>query len=351
MLDRGKKVAVYMEGAVLGIGGKMGIGVLRYSPNPIVCVVDSETAGRDIVDLTGVPRPAPIVSSIRDALDLGAEVLVLGIAPPGGLIPAPWLPVIDEAVAGGLSIVNGLHDLLSPRYPQVSADLSAQQFIWDIRIEPKGLKPGTGAAAGLSCQRVLLIGTDMNVGKMTAGLEIARVAKERGVRTEFVATGQIGITVTGAGVPLDAIRVDFASGSIEGEVLAAANRGAELIVVEGQGALIHPGSTANLPLLRGSCPTHLILCHRAGQTTLSSFPEIAIPPLDQYIALYESLASACGTFPRPKTVGVALNTFHVKHDEEAFTACESIERELGLPCVDPIRHGPDCLVDALIQSR
>lgn len=348
MLDRQKKLAVYMEGAILGIGGKMGIGVLRYSPNPVVCVVDSETAGRDIVELTGVPRSAPIVGSLAEARALGAEVLLLGIAPPGGLIPAAWWPFIDEAVHGGLSVVNGLHDLLSPRYPSVSTDLSADQFIWDIRIEPKGLKPGTGAAAALTCKRLLLIGTDMNVGKMTAGLEIARVAKERGVRTEFVATGQIGITVTGAGVPLDAIRVDFASGSIEGEVLAAAERGAELVVVEGQGALIHPGSTANLPLLRGSCPTHLILCHRAGQETLSSFPEIEVPELDRYIALYEMLGSACGTFPRPKTVGVALNTFHVKHDEEALEACETIERELGLPCVDPIRHGPERLVDALV---
>lgn len=338
-----------MEGAILGIGGKMGIGVLRYSPNPIVCVVDSETAGRDIVELTGVPRPAPIVRSIAEARALGADVLLLGIAPPGGLIPAAWWPFIDEAVAGGLSVVNGLHDLLSPRYPEVSTDLSARQFIWDIRIEPGGLKPGTGAAAGLDCKRVLLIGTDMNVGKMTAGLEIARVAKERGVKTEFVATGQIGITVTGAGVPLDAIRVDFASGSIEGEVLAAADRGAELIVVEGQGALIHPGSTANLPLLRGSCATHLILCHRAGQESLSSFKDIKIPDLGEYIALYESLASACGTFPRPKTVGVALNTFHVKRDEEALAACCEIEQELGLACVDPIRHGPERLVDALVR--
>jgi uncharacterized NAD-dependent epimerase/dehydratase family protein len=349
MLDRAKKIAVYMEGAVLGVGGKMGIGVLRYSPNPIACVVDSETAGRDIQALTGVPRATPIVGSVAEALALGSEVLLLGIAPPGGLIPAAWFPVIDEAVAGGLSIVNGLHDLLGPRYPQLSDDSSGlAQFVWDIRVEPAGLSPGTGRAAGLHCKRVLLIGTDMNVGKMTAGLEIMRVSSERGVRTEFVATGQIGITVTGAGVPLDAIRVDFASGSIEREVMAAGERGAELIVVEGQGALIHPGSTANLPLLRGSCPTHLILCHRAGQEALTYLKNVKIPDLRAYIGLYEDLGEACGAFPRPVTVGVALNTFHVKHDDEALTACREIEQKLGLPCADPIRHGPDRLVDALL---
>jgi uncharacterized NAD-dependent epimerase/dehydratase family protein len=347
MLDRSKKIAIYMEGAIHGIGGKMGIGVLRYSPNPIVCVVDSQSAGEDLRALTGVPRDTTIVASVAEAVSLGAEVLLLGIAPPGGLIPAAWWPVIDEAVQSGLSIVNGLHDLLGPRYPHLPEDTSAPQFIWDIRIEPKGLQPGTGKAAALHCKRALLIGTDMNVGKMTAGLEIMRVSRERGVNTEFVATGQIGITVTGAGVPLDAIRVDFASGSIEREVLAAADRGADLVVVEGQGALIHPGSTANLPLLRGSCPTHLILCHRAGQETLSHLKDIKIPDLREYISLYETLASACGVFPRPTTVGVALNTFHVKQSSEAHEACQKIEEALGIPCVDPIRHGPERLVEAL----
>jgi uncharacterized NAD-dependent epimerase/dehydratase family protein len=347
MLDRSRKLAIYMEGAVRGYGGKMGFGVLRYSPNPVVCVVDSETAGHDMADVSGIPRSCPIVASVDKAVALGAQVLVLGIAPTGGLIPESWLPVIDHAIDMGLSIVNGLHDLLGPRYPSLPNDPTAARFVWDIRIEPKGLQPATGKSAGLSCQRVLLIGTDMNVGKMTAGLEIMRVAKEQGIATEFVATGQIGITITGAGVPLDAIRVDFASGSIEQQVVGASDRGAELVIVEGQGALCHPGSTANLPLLRGTCPTDLILCHRAGQEALTLLPEIKIPPLGEYVRLYEDLATVSGTFPRPGTVGVALNTFHVKHDEEALEACASIERELGIPCVDPIRHGPDRLVTAL----
>jgi len=185
---------------------------------------------------------------------------------------------------------------------------------------------------------------------MTAGLEIARETNLRQLKTEFVASGQIGITVTGGGVPLDAIRVDFASGAIEREVVSASARGAELVVIEGQGALIHPGSTANLPLIRGSCPTHFVLCHRAGQETLSLLKHIRIPALKEYIAMYENLASACGVFHRPVTVGVALNTFHVKHDADAIDACSEIEQLLGIPCQDPIRHGVNRLADALIAS-
>ena len=344
MLRRDQKLAIYMEGAIFGYGGKMGFGILRYSPNEVVCVIDSETAGGDMATVAGMPRSCPIVASIDDALALGAQVLVLGIAPPGGLIPSAWYPVIDRAVESGLSIINGLHDLLGPRYPSVPQG----QWVWDIRIEPASLKPGTGAAAGLTNRRALLIGTDMAVGKMTAGLEIYRTARERGIRTEFIATGQIGITITGAGVPLDAIRVDFSTGAIEREVMAA--KESDLVIVEGQGSLGHPGSTANLPLLRGSMPTHLILCHRAGQTGLTTLPHVKIPPLGDFIRLYEALAEACGTFIRPATVGVALNTAHIEDNAEALAACVAVEAELGLPTVDPVRHGTGRLVDALMAG-
>lgn len=343
MLNYSHRLAIYMEGAVRGYGGKMGFGILRYSANDIACVIDSETGGLSIADEAGISRDTPIVASLEDAVRLGANVLVLGIAPPGGLIPPAWWPVIEAAVGHGLSIVNGLHDLVSPRFPQLSE--KTNPFIWDIRVEPEGLQPGTAAAAQLANRRALLIGTDMAIGKMTAGLEMLRVARDQGIRTEFVATGQIGITITGAGVPLDAIRVDFASGAIEREVLSF--RDAELVIVEGQGSLIHPGSTANLPLLRGSCPTHLILCHRAGQQRLLNRPEVVIPPLEKVIRLYEDLAEACGTFLRPKTVAVALNTAELS-PSEADDAVRAVESELGLPTTDPIRYGPEALVRAVM---
>lgn len=310
----------------------MGVGVLRYSPNPIVCVIDSETAGRRTHETVGVERDVPIVATVDEALALGARALVLGIAPPGGLIPESWTPDIDRAVAGGMLVVNGLHDRLAPRYGDRA---------WDIRVEPEGLKPGTGAAGGLTNRRVLMVGTDMAVGKMTAGLEIW---KALGPGAAFVATGQIGITVTGAGIPLDAIRVDFSAGAVEREVLR--HRDAPFVVVEGQGSLVHPGSTATLALLRGSVPTHLVLCARAGQTHLQNAP-VEIPPLAPLARLYEDLAQACGVFVRPKTVGVALNTFHLEDDGEARRACDAAEAEMGVPCDDPVRHGAGRLAAAI----
>lgn len=341
MLDPARRLALYMEASTRHPAGKMGFGLLRYSANPIACVLDSREAGRDTREVTRIPRSAPIVATLDEALALGAEVLVLGIAPPGGRIPEPWWAVIDEAVRRGMSILNGLHDRLAPRYPL----LRPSQWIWDVRVEPEGLSVATGAAARLPNRRVVFVGTDMAIGKMTAALEVQRAARARGIDAAFVATGQIGIAIAGRGVALDAVRLDYACGAIEREVLTHA--GAELILVEGQGSLVHPASTATLPLLRGTMPTHLVLCHRAGQRTLARIPEIAIPPLAELARLYEELAASCGTFPRPRTAGIALNTFDVEDDARADRAVRDLESETGLPCCDPVRSGGARLLEAL----
>lgn len=340
MLGPGSKIAIFMQGAYEEKTGKMGLGLLRYSERDIVCLVESNHAGKDSREMTGIDREVPIVATLQEAQALGANVLVLGIAPPGGLVPASWKPWLDEAIALGFSIVNGLHDPLTTRYTA----LRLGQWIWDIRREPEGLQPGTGAARELGNTRVLMIGTDMSVGKMTAGLEIHKAARRRGINAAFVATGQIGITITGRGVPLDAVRLDFAAGAIEREVMAAAD--ADLVVVEGQGSLIHPGSSANLPLIRGSFPTHFVLCHRAGMDRLPRLPWVEVPPLRDLMKLYEDLAAACGAFQRPRAVGVALNSGHLSA-EDAETARQKLEDEIQMPVVDPVRSGADRLLEPL----
>ena len=122
-----------------------------------------------------------------------------------------------------------------------------------------------GRATTLLCQRLLAVGTDMAVGKMSACLALRDAAMEQGLPCRFVGTGQAGILISGTGVPLDAVRVDYAAGAVEAAVLQAAEGLSPegLVVVEGQGSLCHPGSTATLPLMRGSQPTDLLLVHRA----------------------------------------------------------------------------------------
>ena len=66
------------------------------------------------------------------------------------------------------------------------------------------------------------------------------------------------------------------------------------------------------------------------------------------MALYEDMASACGAFPRPKTIGVALNTSSL-NEGDAQNALQALSTEIGLPVVDPLRFGVTPLVDALLD--
>jgi uncharacterized NAD-dependent epimerase/dehydratase family protein len=151
--------------------------------------------------------------------------------------------------------------------------------------------------------------------------------------------------IAGAGVALDAVRVDFAAGAIE-QLVMAAGPTADLLLVEGQGSLFNPASTATLPLMRGSQPTHLILVHRAGQTSIRNFPEVPIPPLPEVIQVCESLAAAGGSFTAAKVVGIALNTGHLE-PTAADAAIDLVRSQTQLPCTDVVRHGGTDLIAAL----
>ena len=147
----------------------------------------------------------------------------------------------------------------------------------------------------------------MACGKMTTSLELNEWAKQNKIKSSFIATGQIGITVTGNGIPLDAYKLDHACGAVEKIVMEESK--SDWVFIEGQGSLLHPGSTATLPLMRGSCATHLILCHRADVTNLRPPVEhVKIPNLNEVIELNESLVKACGVFPETKVVYASSST-------------------------------------------
>ena len=270
--------------------------------------------------------------------------MILGIAPSGGKIPSDWLHIIELALNAGLCIINGLHDTLGDRYNHKIKDIK-KQWIWDVRIPNISPKIASAKAAELSNKRVLMIGTDMACGKMTAGLEIYKWAKNNDINTGFIATGQIGVTLMGQGIPLDAIKVDHACGAVEQIVLK--NRDKSLLIVEGQGSLLHPGSSASLPLIRGSCPTDMILCHRADKVTLRNLEKIKIPKLKDFIDLNESLASACGTYGTPKVIGIALNTSKLSKSD-SLNYIVNLEKQTGLPVTDVIRFGVEKIVRQLL---
>jgi uncharacterized NAD-dependent epimerase/dehydratase family protein len=191
---------------------------------------------------------------------------------------------------------------------------------------------------------VLTVGTDSNLGKRLTALELTRALQARGVRAEFLATGQTGVIITGGGLVVDAVLSDFVSGAVEDAVLARGD--AEVLVVEGQGALMHPSySAVTLGLLHGAVPDRMVLCHHPARTRFRNV-DMPMPSLPEYVRLYEAVL-------RPihpgRIVGVALNC-HGMTEAAYRDALRRTRSETGLPAVDCIRDGAEILVDAVLAD-
>ena len=113
MLKKSQKVAIYMEGHIYSEYGKMGISVLRYLENKIVCVIDSKFSNSNINDHYPNLKPVPIVNDLDHSIKQKFWYLVLLQAREGAF----WLVSNHKlALSKGLSIINGLHDLLENRF-------------------------------------------------------------------------------------------------------------------------------------------------------------------------------------------------------------------------------------------
>jgi uncharacterized NAD-dependent epimerase/dehydratase family protein len=208
----------------------------------------------------------------------------------------------------------------------------------------------SGLAKELDPLVVLTVGTDCNVGKMTAQLQLTKRLNDGGIRTRFVPTGQTGIMIEGWGIAVDAVVADFIAGAAEW-LTVEGSKNADVVLVEGQGSINHPGySGVTLGLLHGSCPDALILCHQYTREYIGDYREavwLRIPPLTEYIRLYESIGAAVHP---TRVVAISLNTYDLS-DVEARRACDQAQRETGLPATDPVRFDPAPLVNAIAEER
>jgi uncharacterized NAD-dependent epimerase/dehydratase family protein len=320
--------------------GKTARGVIRYRPESVVALLDSEREGEE-------QDGFPIVATVTDALALAPTAALVGVATQGGRFPPAWRDILKDCIRAGLDVENGLHEFVSDDPELVGLAREHGVELRDLRKPPPGLNVPTGANLTQPARTVLTVGSDCAIGKMTVALELDREARQRGIRSEFIPTGQTGIAIAGWGISVDAVVADFIAGAAEQLVLEGVSRGGELLLVEGQGSLLHPAySGVTLGLIHGSAPHAYVLCHMAGETVVDGDSRFPIPPLGELVALHERMS----LLARPaRVLAVALNTRELD-ERQARRAIVEAEAETGLPADDPVRFGAAKLVDALIGS-
>ena len=306
------------------------------------------TAGADAGErLDGMPRGIPLFADLDAALaalPAPPEWCVVGVATAGGKLAASLRATLLAAARRGLSIVNGLHDLVGDDPELAAAARASGARLIDLR-RPKPFRElafWSGAIREVRAPRVAVLGTDCALGKRTTCQLLAAELIAGGVRTEIVTTGQTGwLQGNRYGFVLDATPNDFVSGELERAVVACDREARpDLILLEGQSALRNPAGPCGAELLLSAEARDVVLQHAPGRRFFADQETLGneIPPLSGEIDLIGHYGA--------RVLGVALNHEHLESARRA-AVCAEIAAATGLPTVYPLLDGVAPLVEAL----
>ncbi len=342
---------VLCEGAFTTLNGKTAHGLVRFTKRyKILGVIDSTCAGKDAGEvLDGQPRGIPIYPNLAEALhtiSLPIKYFVIGLAPEGGKLPPSYRDIVAAAMRAGLNIDSGLHEFLTddPEFSALAQRHGVQ--IRDIRKPPakKDLHFFSGQIKQVESIRLAVLGTDSAIGKRTTAWKITEALNTIGVKAEMIGTGQTAwLQGVKYGIRLDAIVNDYVSGEIEHAIWQCWQaEKPQVMLLEGQGSLMHPAYPGGFELIAAGRPHAIILQTAPKRTVYDGFPDFPMAPLEKEIKLIALLAD------RP-VLALTLNHEQMT-DAEIETAVREYETRFGIPCCDILKHGPQKVLDKIMEA-
>ena len=333
--------------AIMAIGtfdyiySKTGNMLIRYFPDDVVAVIDPEKEGLNAEQVLGWGGKIPCVKSFSNCIQFSPTHLVVGSAPQGGHLDKKSRTEIEQAIENGCNIISGLHIFLNEDPELVKKAKAYKVSLIDLRCPPHPPHFPKGNWVNRKFPVLLIVGSDCDTGKMTTAWEITKELKSRNRKVEFLGTGQTGILLSGAGVPIDAVISDFISGEIEYCIDQYPDE-TELVVIEGQGAInniLYSGVT--MGLLHGSMPDFLVFTHEPGRDVdVSGHP---FPEIEYLMKLHIDLLKP---FKKSKFIGVNFLTLKLdKHT--ALDHCRNTSDRFGIPVTDMIRFKNSKFIDKI----
>ncbi len=340
-----EKAVVYCEREYLTANGKTAHGLVRHTDRyNIVGVIDSTTSMGDAgTVLDGKKRGIPLFSSLEEAYRKTApKVFIVGAVSEGGILPEGYDQAVAWALSRGLDVVSGLHYFLSDNEKFASIAAKNGCSITDVRKIFRDYKRFyTGEVKEVGSIRIASLGTDSAIGKRTTSVLLVHELRRRGRKADMIFTGQTGwMQGWPHGVVLDAMINDFVSGGIEGAILDSwRDEQPEVIIIEGQGSLVHPFFPGGFEIMAAGQIHGFILQDAPGRPHLDGFPGFPMPDPGRVVKIAK-LLSQC------QLIGIGLNHERLSQKEVKKVKAK-MEKRFNVPVEDPIVDGVAKTADAI----
>ena len=322
-----ERILLLTEGRTTPLSAKTATGVLRYSLGQVVGLIDSTQAGRTAGELLGVGGDIPVFAALGQAPE--ADTLIVGIAPAGGELSGPLRREIRGAIERGMRVESGMHFFLNDDEEFSRLAKRSGSTLVDLRKNDEH-DVARFDAFDPDCLRLRIV-------------ELARGMTRGGCETKFVATGQTGMLI---GAPARWTRWCPISSPAQPSDWCWRPRGTmRLWSRQEPGRPRYSGVT--MGLLHGCLPQGLVMCYEAGRAEVVGLEPMPLPPLEEVIASYLSVAN----LQHPcRFIGVAINSRLLSGDEYRREK-DLVQERLNLPAWDVVRESVDGLVDEALKLR
>ncbi len=145
-----------------------------------------------------------------------------------------------------------------------------------------------------------------------------------------------------SGLCIDSLVNDFVAGEIEHAVWSTwEGSRPEVIVIEGQGSLLHPAYPGGLEIIAAARPQAIVVQHAPARRTYDGFEAFPLHPLERQIQAIEIVSGV-------PVVAVTINATGLT-PAAAAQAAKTIRRVHGRPAVDPVRDDIGPVVQAVAE--
>jgi len=345
------KAFVLTNGMLHKVDAKTSHGLIRGSSRfKIEAVIDTVSFGKDAGEvLDGIHRDIPIYSNLKKAIqDVGKpDYCIIGLATVGGILPQSIEETLKEAILNRISIINGLHDLLSNRDDLVKLAKENDVQLIDIR-KPKPFNKlpfWTPEVYNVTCPIIAVLGTDCAVGKRTTAKYIIHACEESGLKAEMIYTGQTGwMQGFKYGFIFDATLNDFVSGELSNAIITAYKyEKPDFIFLEGQSSLRNPSGPGGAEFLLSGNAKHVILVHEIKREYYDENPAWGkLNSVESEIQLIESYGA--------NVIALMLNTRDCS-GLEIEQARKTYKNALRIPVISPLEEGVNAIIPELLNIK